>query len=247
MLGFVFPGETAAILGGVLASKGGVTLAGITVTVVLCAIVGDSIGYSVGDKWGRSLLQLGPLQETPEGARHRARPAAPPRRRRRVRRALHRLPARRHPGPGRACRRCATASSCPPTRPAPSAGARSTSSSATSSASGWRRPRGIASDILLGLIVVVIVVALHPPPPQGEAEFEGPAESAAPAPDAATRPRRRRQHRRRCGRPQPSGPSTERSPARSPATTRANSPAASSPAASVSSQRTCAGSRRSMP
>jgi membrane-associated protein len=28
LLGFVFPGETAALLGGVLASKGGVTLAG---------------------------------------------------------------------------------------------------------------------------------------------------------------------------------------------------------------------------
>ena len=49
MLGFVFPGETAAILGGVLASKGGVTLAGITATVIVCAIVGDSVGYLVGE------------------------------------------------------------------------------------------------------------------------------------------------------------------------------------------------------
>ena len=48
MLGFVFPGETAAILGGVLASKGGVTLAGIVTVVVLCAIAGDSVGYWVG-------------------------------------------------------------------------------------------------------------------------------------------------------------------------------------------------------
>ncbi len=67
MLGFVFPGETAAILGGVVASKGGVSLAGITATVVLCAIVGDSVGYWVGDKWGPWLLQLGPLRKRQRG------------------------------------------------------------------------------------------------------------------------------------------------------------------------------------
>jgi membrane protein DedA with SNARE-associated domain len=67
MLGFVFPGETAAIIGGVLASKGGVSLAGITVCVVLCAIVGDSIGYWVGDKWGAKILQLGPLRKRQKG------------------------------------------------------------------------------------------------------------------------------------------------------------------------------------
>jgi membrane protein DedA with SNARE-associated domain len=67
MLGFVFPGETAAILGGVLASKGGVSLAGITVTVILCAIVGDSIGYWVGDKWGARLLKVGPLKKRQKG------------------------------------------------------------------------------------------------------------------------------------------------------------------------------------
>jgi membrane-associated protein len=49
MLGFVFPGETAAILGGVLASQGGVSLPGILATVILCAIVGDSVGYFIGD------------------------------------------------------------------------------------------------------------------------------------------------------------------------------------------------------
>ncbi|HEY6473130.1 MAG TPA: DedA family protein [Acidimicrobiales bacterium] len=67
MIGFVFPGETAAILGGVLAAKGGVTLAGITATVILCAIVGDSIGYWVGDKWGRQLLAFGPLKKRQKG------------------------------------------------------------------------------------------------------------------------------------------------------------------------------------
>ena len=67
MLGFVFPGETAAILGGVLASKGGVSVAGMTVCVVLCAIVGDSIGYWVGDKWGDRLLKVGPLKKRQKG------------------------------------------------------------------------------------------------------------------------------------------------------------------------------------
>jgi membrane-associated protein len=67
MLGFVFPGETAAILGGVLASKGGVSLTGICLTVVLCAIAGDSVGYFVGDKWGPSLVQLGPLKKRQRG------------------------------------------------------------------------------------------------------------------------------------------------------------------------------------
>lgn len=67
MLGFVFPGETAAILGGVLASKGGVSLPAITTTVILCAIVGDSVGYWVGDKWGPALLRFGPLKKRQRG------------------------------------------------------------------------------------------------------------------------------------------------------------------------------------
>jgi membrane protein DedA with SNARE-associated domain len=67
MLGFVFPGETAAILGGVLASKGGVNLEGILVVVVVCAIVGDSVGYAVGERWGRQLLQIGPLKKRQKG------------------------------------------------------------------------------------------------------------------------------------------------------------------------------------
>jgi membrane protein DedA with SNARE-associated domain len=67
MLGFVFPGETAAILGGVLASQGGVTIGVIVTVVVLCAIVGDSIGYFVGARWGPRLLALGPLRKRQRG------------------------------------------------------------------------------------------------------------------------------------------------------------------------------------
>jgi membrane protein DedA with SNARE-associated domain len=67
MLGFVFPGETAAILGGVLASRGGVSLPGIVVTVVLCAIVGDSVGYEIGARWGDKILALRPLRKRQKG------------------------------------------------------------------------------------------------------------------------------------------------------------------------------------
>ncbi len=60
-VGFVIPGETAAVLGGVSASQGHVALAGICVLVVLAAIVGDSVGYEVGRHFGPRILLLRPL------------------------------------------------------------------------------------------------------------------------------------------------------------------------------------------
>lgn len=56
LIGFVFPGETAVILGGVAASRGHIEIAALIVVVVTCAIAGDSIGYLVGQRWGRRLL-----------------------------------------------------------------------------------------------------------------------------------------------------------------------------------------------
>ena len=50
-VGFVIPGETAAVLAGVSASLGHANLAAALVTVVLAAVVGDSVGYEVG-RWG---------------------------------------------------------------------------------------------------------------------------------------------------------------------------------------------------
>ena len=67
MLGFVFPGETAVILGGVIASKGRVSLTDMAIVVVGCAIVGDSIGYWVGDKWGDKILRLPLLRKRQRG------------------------------------------------------------------------------------------------------------------------------------------------------------------------------------
>ena len=47
-VGFVLPGETAAVLGGVAAKFGHVSLGGVLAVVVAAAIVGDSVGYEVG-------------------------------------------------------------------------------------------------------------------------------------------------------------------------------------------------------
>jgi len=57
-LGFVLPGETAVILGGFLASRGHVEIAALCVIVVFAAILGDSVGYLVGKRYGAKLLDL---------------------------------------------------------------------------------------------------------------------------------------------------------------------------------------------
>jgi membrane protein DedA with SNARE-associated domain len=57
-VGFVIPGETVAILGGVAAQMGHVPLPAVIVTVVLAAILGDSVGYEVGRHFGPRILQL---------------------------------------------------------------------------------------------------------------------------------------------------------------------------------------------
>ncbi|MGO4255510.1 DedA family protein [Marmoricola sp. RAF53] len=50
-LGFVIPGETAAVLTGVAAGLGHLPVAVAVVVVVVAAIVGDSVGYEVGRRW----------------------------------------------------------------------------------------------------------------------------------------------------------------------------------------------------
>src|SRR5438093_4775872 len=56
-LGFVFPGEIAVLLGGVLAYNGRVALPAVIVAAVAGAIVGDTIGYFVGRRWGHRILR----------------------------------------------------------------------------------------------------------------------------------------------------------------------------------------------
>ncbi|MFC8038057.1 DedA family protein [Paenarthrobacter sp. NPDC057355] len=61
-LGFVIPGETAAVLGGVIASRGEVQLGWMMGLVVLAAILGDTVGYEVGKHAGPRLLKSRALE-----------------------------------------------------------------------------------------------------------------------------------------------------------------------------------------
>lgn len=58
MVGFLLPGETAAILGGVTASTGHTHLVAMILIVVVAAILGDSVGYEIGARYGTHLLRL---------------------------------------------------------------------------------------------------------------------------------------------------------------------------------------------
>ena len=60
-VGFVIPGETAAVIGGVAASRGHVQLWAMVLLVIFAAIVGDSVGYEVGKRFGQRLLGLSAL------------------------------------------------------------------------------------------------------------------------------------------------------------------------------------------
>jgi membrane protein DedA with SNARE-associated domain len=71
-VGFVLPGETAAILGGVTASTGHTNVVAMIAVVVIAAITGDSVGYEIGHRYGTRLLDVRPLakrRERIDGAR----------------------------------------------------------------------------------------------------------------------------------------------------------------------------------
>ncbi len=55
-VGFVFPGEIAVVIGGVLAHDGRVPLWAVILAGILGAFIGDTIGYWVGREWGRKIL-----------------------------------------------------------------------------------------------------------------------------------------------------------------------------------------------
>ncbi|WP_329477802.1 DedA family protein [Kribbella sp. NBC_01484] len=55
-VGFVLPGETAAVLGGVAASRGHASLPVMLAVVVGAAILGDTVGYEVGRHLGPRIL-----------------------------------------------------------------------------------------------------------------------------------------------------------------------------------------------
>jgi membrane protein DedA with SNARE-associated domain len=57
LLGFVIPGETALVFGGVLAGQGQVNGFAVLVIAVVGAVTGDGVGYLVGRRYGAALQQ----------------------------------------------------------------------------------------------------------------------------------------------------------------------------------------------
>jgi membrane-associated protein len=57
-VGFVLPGETAALLGGVAASRSHASVYAVIVVVVAAAIIGDTVGYEIGRHVGPRILAL---------------------------------------------------------------------------------------------------------------------------------------------------------------------------------------------
>jgi len=67
-VGFILPGEIAAILGGVLASRGHISLPLLIVIVVFAAIAGPFIGYEIGRRLGDRLFEAKSLRRVRGGA-----------------------------------------------------------------------------------------------------------------------------------------------------------------------------------
>ena len=61
--GFVFPGETAIVVAGVLASQHRVSLPILLIVIVLSAVIGDSVGYEIGRRFGDRLLDTRALRK----------------------------------------------------------------------------------------------------------------------------------------------------------------------------------------
>ena len=61
-VGFVLPGETAVVFGGVMAANGRLSLTALMILVVVAAILGDSVGFEVGRRFGPRVLASRPLR-----------------------------------------------------------------------------------------------------------------------------------------------------------------------------------------
>jgi membrane-associated protein len=66
-IGFVLPGEIAVVLGGVLASRGHLSLPLLIVIVVIAAVTGPIVGYEVGRRMGDRLFAARPLRRVQGG------------------------------------------------------------------------------------------------------------------------------------------------------------------------------------
>ncbi len=70
-IGFVLPGETSVIVAGVVASQGRVNVVTVAILVVVAAIVGDSLGFEIGKRYGHRLIEL-PFMRSRHAALERA-------------------------------------------------------------------------------------------------------------------------------------------------------------------------------
>jgi membrane protein DedA with SNARE-associated domain len=61
-IGFIFPGETAVIIAGVVASQGRVNVVLVCALVMAAAIAGNIVGYAIGSRYGERLLTLSLLK-----------------------------------------------------------------------------------------------------------------------------------------------------------------------------------------
>jgi len=57
MVGFIFPGDTLLFSAGILAAAGKLSIAETLVVIALAAILGDNIGYHIGNKLGPKLFK----------------------------------------------------------------------------------------------------------------------------------------------------------------------------------------------
>jgi membrane protein DedA with SNARE-associated domain len=64
--GFVLPGETAVVYGGVLAAAGKVSVLVVLLVVIGAAIIGDSVGFEVGRRLGPRLVRAPVLRAHPD-------------------------------------------------------------------------------------------------------------------------------------------------------------------------------------
>lgn len=56
-VGVVLPGEIGVVLGGVMANQHKLPLAAVFAAGILGAVIGDSVGYAVGARWGEAMLR----------------------------------------------------------------------------------------------------------------------------------------------------------------------------------------------
>ena len=66
-LGFVLPGEAAVVFGGVLASRGHLSLPALVGVVVIAAVAGPLVGYEIGKRMGDRLFSARILRRVPGG------------------------------------------------------------------------------------------------------------------------------------------------------------------------------------